>query len=94
VLSVALFTVTMLLLYTSNAQFWALVQQCVHPARVGAVSGFVHFCANLAAIIAPAVTGFLVEDLESWTAAFSLAAGLAVLGAVVLAVVRRPAPAQ
>jgi ACS family hexuronate transporter-like MFS transporter len=93
VLAVALFTVTMLLLYTSNAQYWALVQQCVHPSRVGAVSGFVHFCANLAAIIAPAVTGFLVEDLGSWNAAFSLAAGLAVLGALVLVVVRRPATA-
>lgn len=90
--SVAFFTITMLLLYTSNAQFWALVQQCVHPARVGAVSGFVHFCANLAAIIAPAVTGFLVGELNSWGAAFSLAAVLAVLGAVVLAVVPRPTP--
>ncbi|MEU3735092.1 MFS transporter [Streptomyces sp. NPDC033538] len=92
VLSVALFTLTMLLLYTSNAQFWALVQQCVHPGRVGAVSGFVHFCANLAAIIAPAVTGFLVDDLDSWGAAFSLAAVLAVLGAAVLALAPRPAP--
>ncbi|MFB6550780.1 MFS transporter [Streptomyces sp. NPDC056405] len=87
-----MFTLTMLLLYTSNAQFRALVQQCVHPGRVGAVSGFVHFCANLAAIIAPAVTGFLVDDLDSWGAAFSLAAVLAVIGAAVLALAPRPAP--
>lgn len=90
--AVALLAAALLLLYLSNAQFFALVEDCVHPARLGSVTGFVHFCANLAAIVAPAATGFLVDHLDSWPAAFGLAGGLALVGALALAVVRRPQP--
>ncbi|MFC7344161.1 MFS transporter [Saccharopolyspora griseoalba] len=91
--AVGLLAGALLLLYLSNAQFFALVEDSVHPARLGAVTGFVHFCANLAAIVAPAATGFLVDELGSWPAAFGLAGGLAMAGALALALVRRPSPA-
>lgn len=88
--AVALLTAALLMLYLSNAQFFALVEASVPPARLGAVTGFVHFCANCAALIAPAVTGFIVQGLKSWTLAFGLAAGLALSGALVLAFARKP----
>ena len=36
--------------------------------RVGGVGGFVHLIANLAGIVAPAVTGFLVEASGGYAA--------------------------
>ncbi|MDQ0923879.1 ACS family hexuronate transporter-like MFS transporter [Pseudarthrobacter sp. W1I19] len=89
-LAVGLFSVVLLLLYLANVQFFAIVRDFVHPARLGGVTGFVHFCANLAGIIAPIVTGFLIQNLGSWTAAFGLAATLAILGAVALILVKPP----
>ncbi len=86
--AVVLLTVALLLLYLSNVQFFALVAATVHTARLGSVTGFVHFCANCAAIVAPALTGFLVADLGSWVLAFGVAAGLALAGAVALAFAR------
>jgi ACS family hexuronate transporter-like MFS transporter len=88
--AVALLTVALLMLYLSNVQFFALVRDSVHPKRLGAITGFVHFCANLAAIIAPTVTGFVVQDLKSWELAFGLATGIALVGALALALARRP----
>jgi ACS family hexuronate transporter-like MFS transporter len=88
--AVALLTLTLFILYISNAQFFALVKASVHPKRLGSVTGFVHFCANSAAFIAPAVTGFVVQGLKSWSLAFGLAAALALAGAFVLALARPP----
>lgn len=89
-LAVGLFSVVLLTLYLANVQFFAIVRDFVHPARLGGVTGFVHFCANLAGIVAPVVTGFLIQGLGSWTAAFGLAAGLAVIGAIALILVKAP----
>lgn len=89
-LAVGLFSVVLLLLYLANVQFFAIIRDFVHPARLGGVTGFVHFCANLAGIIAPIVTGFLIQGLGSWTAAFGLAAGLAIIGAIALVLVKAP----
>ncbi len=88
--AVSLFAVVLFLLYLANVQFFAIVRDAVHPARLGGVTGFVHFCANMAGVIAPIVTGFLIEDLGSWTGAFTLAAALAFIGAVALVVVKAP----
>ena len=64
-------------------------------ARVGGVSGFVHLIANLAGIVAPSITGFLVEWTGSFSSAFVLTGGIAVAGALaVAAFVREPEPAE
>ncbi|MCB5280783.1 MAG: MFS transporter [Arthrobacter sp.] len=89
-LAVGLFSIVLLTLYLANVQFFAIVRDFVHPSRLGGVTGFVHFCANLAGIIAPIVTGFLIQGLGSWPAAFGLAAGLAVIGAIALILVKAP----
>ncbi|HYH32053.1 MAG TPA: MFS transporter [Pseudonocardia sp.] len=92
--AVLLLTVALLLLYLSNVQFFALVAAAVHTARLGSVTGFVHFCANCAAIVAPVLTGFLVQDLGSWGLAFGVAAGLALLGALALAFAQPATPRE
>ncbi|HIE9814661.1 TPA: MFS transporter [Klebsiella pneumoniae] len=89
-LAVALLTLTLFILYLSNAQFFALVKASVHPQRLGAVTGFVHLCANCAALVAPVVTGYIIGDLKSWSLAFGIAAGLTLSGAIVLAIARHP----
>jgi MFS transporter, ACS family, hexuronate transporter len=90
--AVSLLTAALLILYVTNAQFFGIVEATVHPRRLGAVTGFVHFCANCAAIVAPVVTGFIVQILKSWTLAFGLAAAMALAGALALAFAREPRP--
>ncbi|MBE9603962.1 MFS transporter [Acetobacteraceae bacterium H6797] len=89
--AVALVALTVFALYLTGAIYWAIVQDVVPPHRVGGVSGFIHGLANTAGIIGPAVTGFIVEGTGSFTSAFVLAGGIAVLGVVaVLVFVKAP----
>ncbi|MDR5759063.1 MFS transporter [Caballeronia sp. LZ035] len=81
--AVALMSVTIFFLYVTGSVYWAVIQDTVRRERVGSVSGFVHFLANLAGVIGPAVTGFIVEAAHgAYGAAFVLAGGIAVLGAL------------
>jgi MFS family permease len=70
---------------------WLLVQDLVPPSRVGGVGGFVHFLSNLAGIIGPAATGFIIQYGGGYSLSFLLAGGIVVLGAfAVLVFVRAP----
>lgn len=91
---VALMAVSVFFMYLTASTYWAIILDTVPEARVGGVSGFVHLIANLAGIVAPSVTGFLVEWSGSFSSAFILTGGIAVLGALAVAVfVREPEPA-
>ena len=61
-------------------------------ARVGGVSGFMHFLANTSGIIGPTLTGFLVQFTGSFTSAFLLAGVLTIIGAVCVARYVKPLP--
>jgi MFS family permease len=88
--AVALMAVTIFCIYLTGATYWAIIQDVVCGERVGAVSGFVHLIANCAGIVAPAVTGLIVQATGRFTSAFLLAGGIALLGALAVAVfVRR-----
>jgi MFS transporter, ACS family, hexuronate transporter len=92
--AVTLVAFTVFALYLTGAIYWAIVQDVVPAHRVGGVGGFVHGLANTAGIIGPAVTGFIVQGTGSFTSAFLLAGGIAVLGVIgVLVFVRAPRPA-
>jgi MFS transporter, ACS family, hexuronate transporter len=66
----------------------------VEGGRIGAVSGFVYLIANLAGIVAPMATGFLQASC-TFTSAFVLTGGIAVLGPLGVAIfVRQPASAE
>jgi MFS transporter, ACS family, hexuronate transporter len=81
--AVALMSVSIFFLYVTGAVYWAVIQDTVPREHVGGVGGFVHLLANLAGVIGPAVTGFIVEATHgNYASAFVLAGAIAVLGAV------------
>jgi sugar phosphate permease len=90
--AVALMTVSVFFMYLTGNTYWAIILDTISKGRVGGVSGFVHLIANLAGIVAPAATGYMVQASGSFTSAFVLTGAIAVLGALSVAVfVRQPA---
>jgi cyanate permease len=57
-------------------------QTCAGPTAAGKWIGFQNSIANLAGISAPALTGFLVDRNGNFVAAFAVAAGVSVFGAI------------
>jgi nitrate/nitrite transporter NarK len=89
---VALMAVSVFFMYLTASTYFAIILDTVEGPRVGGVSGFVHMIANLAGIVAPAVTGFLVQWTHSFVSAFVLTGSIAVLGALAVFIsVRTPA---
>lgn len=72
---------------------WLLVQELVPAGRVGSVGGFVHLLANLAGIVGPIATGFIVQATGSFSVAFVLAGSLAAVGMLSLLLLVREPPA-
>ena len=71
---------------------WLLVQELVPHSRIGTVGGYVHLLSNIAGIVGPAATGFIIQYGGGYSLSFLLAGGLVVLGALlVLVFVRTPA---
>ncbi|MBV9758331.1 MAG: MFS transporter, partial [Alphaproteobacteria bacterium] len=79
--AVALMAVSIFFMYLTGNTYFALVLDTVESPRVGGVSGFVHFIANCGGIVAPLVTGFIVQETGSFFSAFLLTGAIAVLGA-------------
>ncbi len=89
--AVALMAVSVFFLYITGPTYFAIIIDLVDAPRVGAASGFVHFSAALAGIIAPSITGFMVQSSGSFAGAFILAGVVASLGALsIWAIVRVP----
>ena len=93
--AVALMSVSIFFLYVTGAVYWAVIQDTVRRENVGGVGGFVHLLANLAGVIGPAVTGFIVQATHgAYGSAFVLAGAVAVLGALCSLIwIREPLPA-
>lgn len=76
-------SVSIFFLYVTGAVYWAVIQDTVRRENVGGVGGFVHLLANLAGVIGPAVTGFIVQATHgAYGSAFVLAGVIAVLGSL------------
>jgi MFS transporter, ACS family, hexuronate transporter len=87
--AVTLIATANLFLLMAPQNCWVLIQETVPSARIGSVGGYVHFLSNLAGIIGPALTGFIVQYGGGYGASFVLAGALAIAGAIaVLMVVR------
>ncbi|WP_354666353.1 MFS transporter, partial [Bacillus subtilis] len=84
--AVTLVALSVFFLYLTGAIYWAVIQDVVDQNNVGSVGGFMHFLANTAGIIGPALTGFIVDQTGTFSGAFLLAGGLAVFAS--LAVIR------
>jgi MFS family permease len=70
------------MLGVSSSGIFSIAQTLAGPQAAGRWVGFQNCFANLAGILAPAVTGFIVQRTNSFAAAFVLAAGIAVIGAI------------
>jgi MFS transporter, ACS family, hexuronate transporter len=89
VMAVILMASVVFLLYTTGAQYFAIIGDLVPSPRYGGVVGFVHLIANLAGIAAPFITGRIVDTTGSWALTFGLAGAICAGGALVMAVFGR-----
>jgi MFS transporter, ACS family, D-galactonate transporter len=64
----------------STANQLVVLQGCAPPEKIGLWVGIYNFVGNLAGIVAPIVTGYIVETTHSYTPAFVLAAAMLVAG--------------
>ncbi|WP_321792551.1 MFS transporter [Burkholderia pyrrocinia] len=89
--AVALMSAGAFFMATTYNTYFAIVLDTVEKHRVGAIGGFVHFISNLAGIVAPLLTGFLVKWSGNFHAAFMLPGAVAIAGALLVAIfVRAP----
>ncbi|MDN4071846.1 MFS transporter [Fictibacillus terranigra] len=88
--AVILVALSVFFLYLTGAIYWAIVQDVVDQNNVGSVGGFMHFLANTAGIIGPALTGFIVDKTGTFSGAFLLAGGLAVFASLTVIRFVRP----
>ncbi|WP_286174479.1 MFS transporter [Pseudomonas sp. ISL-88] len=84
--AVILVALSVFFLYVTGSIYWAIIQDVADPKNVESVGGFMHFLANTAGIIGPALIGFIVDKTGTFSGAFLLAGGLAVFAS--LAVIR------
>lgn len=84
-LAVSLITLASVFAYMTPQACWSLLQDIVPAERIGTAGGFVHLLANLAGILSPAITGFLIQYGGGYSSAFLLASVLALTGMVLLA---------
>src|SRR6476620_7647485 len=61
-----------------------ILQSCAPAAEVGLWTGVYNFVGNIAGILSPLVTGFLIDRTGSYTAPFVLAASLIAVGPLAL----------
>lgn len=80
--AVMLMAMGIFFMYLAAAAPWAIVSDNISPDKVGGVGGFVHLLANTSGIIAPILTGFIVQYTNSFIAAFILAGAIGVIGAL------------
>ncbi|WLS78369.1 MFS transporter [Erwinia pyri] len=84
-LAVSLITLASVFAYMTPQACWSLLQDIVPAERIGTAGGFVHLLANLAGILSPGITGFLIQYGGGYSSAFLLASVLALTGMLLLA---------
>ena len=89
--AVALMAVAIFFTYLTTSAYWTLVLDTVEPGQVGSVSGFVLLLSNCGGIVAPLVTGYLVQWTGKFDSAFFLAGACSVLGALTVMLVVKSA---
>ncbi|MFF3568629.1 MFS transporter [Nocardia jiangxiensis] len=77
----------------ASYQYQSLIVALTAPAYTGRLAGTIQMCSTLAGILAPIVTGAVVQITGSYTPAFLIGGALALAGALaVLILLRRPQP--
>jgi ACS family D-galactonate transporter-like MFS transporter len=79
-LSVGLLVLGMIGFGILSSNIWAITQSLAGPAAAGRWTGFQNFVGNLAGVVAPAVTGFVVDRTGHFSWAFLIMTGVALFG--------------
>ena len=88
--AVVVMSIATFMMYATGAIYWVIIQETVSSDYVGSVGGFVHFCANIAGVFSPLITGVLVERSGSFSAAFLVAGTVAMTGGMSLLLFGNP----
>jgi MFS transporter, ACS family, D-galactonate transporter len=64
----------------SASNIWAITQTLAGPKAAGRWTGFQNFIGNLAGVVAPALTGFVLERTGQFYWAFEITTGVALIG--------------
>ncbi|PYY72428.1 MFS transporter [Pseudomonas jessenii] len=83
--TVVVMTVAIGFLMLSAPAYWSLIQDAVPDHQVGTAGGFMHGLANLSGIVAPTLTGIIIQTTGTFASGFGLAGILGVFGALVVA---------
>ncbi len=83
----ATFPIVMLVMATTSygitcSNVWAITQTLAGPATAGRWTGLQNFMGNLAGIIAPALTGIVVDRTGHFFWAFAITASISLLGSI------------
>ncbi len=73
-----------------SSSHWATTQTLAGPLAAGKWSGLQNFVANLAGVVAPLITGVVVERTGQFFWAFAISAGVSLSGAIVYVFVLGP----
>jgi MFS family permease len=73
-----------------SSSHWATTQTLAGPLAAGKWSGLQNFVANLAGVVAPLITGIVVERTGQFFWAFAISAGVSLSGAVIYVFVLGP----
>jgi len=66
----------------ANSSIWAVTQTLAGPQAAGRWTGFQNFIGNFAGVVAPALTGFVLDRTGQFYWAFVILTGVALAGAV------------
>jgi sugar phosphate permease len=73
--------------FLPNSVYWTVVID-TEPKRAGTYGGITHFITNIATILAPTLTGYLVVEYHGYSAMFVAAAIAALIGMICMAFVK------
>lgn len=90
VAAVSVMSVGIWFFYLAGASYWAIMQDISPRENVGSVSGFIHAIGNVAGIVSPAVTGYIIHVTNSFSGAFALAGVIAIIAAILIAFLVKP----
>jgi MFS family permease len=81
VLSVVMLVMAMASFGACSSCMWGITQTLAGPQAAGRWTGFQNFFGNISGVVAPALTGFIVDRTGEFFWAFAITAGIAMLGA-------------
>ncbi|WP_416772881.1 MFS transporter [Pseudomonas sp. RHF3.3-3] len=84
--AVAVMTIAVGFLMLSAPAYWSMIQDAVPDHQVGTAGGFMHGLANLSGIVAPTVTGLIIQYTGTFASGFALAGLLGIIGALIVAI--------